>query len=821
MEPYEVDAHTLHLWHLDEDEPPFADNGVSPKPLLGLLNGATAGNRSMPGMGRSVSFNHSAGGRRNSNYFKGALLMAQPKSVDGPKDNVTAPFPIMGDDGAFTMEGLVKFERLPAESPGMSLTILSMDSEDENRVFNFRIEKSGFLSFSQFSGASVRGGGLATIPVIGPHAINTRDWFHVAVTYDGRESSAGNLKFFWTRITHNLERANLLGGGSLAEDLSTGLGDFVIGNTGRTVLGKKECNPFPGLIDEVRISSVARPAHDFLFVSPEAKAHAASEQAKEPIPPGFQLALEEVAIGGQRVGLPPGASPLLVDPGHHRLDIDFSLAPGFNTADAAVRCCLEGTDEPWQPAVQGMLLTCEVLDHKGEILSRTSFASTGQSLGWSGDLYESPLVSRLEPLFLPKNSNSVRITLSSGTPDTTGQIVIDNVAIHPASATDESLTSWPNEIFERGKSVNSVSGTPDGWLRGGADPAIARLVIRPESRAIGLVDGEQTATGTWASLLSLPKIPREGSSVLLSWDEAFDIVGGGFYRASYLNVPAGSYHFRAIAVTRNPVPASTHLELPIIVRTPLWENPWFRPTATATGVGLIALLILQTYRRRALFRFSKLNLRHTLERDRARIARDMHDDLGTRVSNLIMDASLVQRDLTKDSVATHRHLVRMGTAARDLATAMDELIWAVDPANDTLDQLASHLGGLIQDMFHEERFRVHIRIATDLPHILLRSEFRHHFSLAVKEALHNVLKHAGSCEVTLEVSLKDDKFTALVRDTGTGFNTETPAEGNGLLNLHTRLAELGGSCSVESTLAEGTTVTLSCSLTHQARPVQS
>lgn len=821
MGPYEADAHTLHLWHLDEDKPPFADSGVSPKPLLGLLNGAKAGRESLPGMGRAISFHHAAGGRRNSNYFRGALLMAQPLSVNGSEDNVTAPFPIMGEDGAFTMEALIQFERLPADSPGVSLTILSMDSEDENRVFNFRIEKAGFLSFSQFSGSSARGGGLATIPVNGPHGINTQDWFHVAVTYDGREGSAGSLKLYWTRIAPGLEGANLLGIGSLADDLSRGLGDFAIGNTGRTVLGKKECNPFPGLIDEVHISDIARPAHDFLFVTPESKARAARRNPMESSQPELRLALQEVAIGGRAAVLPQDSAPVVVDPGQQRLDIDFSLAPGYNTADVMVRCCLEGTDEPWQPAVQGMLLIFEVLDDKQNIVSRGSFASSGQSPGWSGDLYETPLLTRLEPLFLPEKAKSLRVTLSSGTPDTTGQMIIDNLAIQPPSGNGVSIPSWPQETFEKGKLMNAMSGTPSGWRRGGTDPAIARMVIRSGSRAIGLVDGEQTATGKWTSSLSLPTIAEGGSSVMLSWDEAYDIVGGGFYRASYLNIPPGSYHFRAIAVTARPYPASTHLELAIRVRPSLWETPWFRPTATAAGVGLLALVILQTYRRRALFRFSKLHLRHTLQEDRARIARDMHDDLGTRVSSLIMGTSLVQRDLNKDPVATQRHLIRMGSAARDLATAMDELIWAVDPANDTLDQLASHLGGLVQDMFHDGRFRVHIRIAPNLPHILLRSEFRHHFSLSAKEALHNVFKHAGSCEVTLEVHLIENQFTAVVRDTGSGFNPAIPAEGNGLLNLHSRFAELGGCCSVESTPGQGTTVTLSCSLTHQARPAPS
>jgi hypothetical protein len=434
MEPYQADDHTLHLWHLDEDAPPFADCGVSPKPLLGLLNRARAGIESLPGMGRAVSFNHSAGGRPLTNSFKGALLLAQPKSVDGPEDNVSPPFPIMGEDGAFTIEALIRFQRLPSEARGVAMDIVSMDDEGAGRVFNFRVIKPGFLCFSPFSGLSVRGGGLATIPASGPHAINTRDWFHVAVTHDGREGVAGNLKLYWTRIGPGLDAANLIGSGFLAADLSRNPGDFAIGNTARTVLGKRECNPFPGLIDEVRISDIARAPHDFLFVTPEAKARAASVPPKKEFPPEFRLELRQVAIDGQAAVIPPAPTPLIMAPGSHRLDIDFSLAPEVNAERVAVRCRLEGIDDLWQPAVRGMLLICEVLDEQRAVVSQTSFSSIGQSNGWNGDPYESELIPRLEPLFLPANARFVRITLSSGTPDTTGQIIIDNLSIHLPSA---------------------------------------------------------------------------------------------------------------------------------------------------------------------------------------------------------------------------------------------------------------------------------------------------------------------------------------------------------------------------------------------------
>src|SRR6476620_9459332 len=154
--PYVADEETLHLWHLDEPRPPFADSGMSPKPLLGLLNKAEAGIESLPGMGRAVSFNHSAGG--GNKYLQGALLMAQPLAVSGPQDNVKPPFPIAGKDGAFTIEALIKFDLLAINAPGMALDIVSMDGEGQDRVFNFRIEKPGFLSFIPCSGDLVRGG---------------------------------------------------------------------------------------------------------------------------------------------------------------------------------------------------------------------------------------------------------------------------------------------------------------------------------------------------------------------------------------------------------------------------------------------------------------------------------------------------------------------------------------------------------------------------------------------------------------------------------------------------------------------------------------
>ena len=555
--PYVVDAHTLHLWHLDEASPPFKDTSALPKPLLGLINGAEAGRASLPGLGKAVSFNHSAGGEVHTKYHRGASLLAQARSADGPQDNVTHPFPIAGPDGAFSFEALLKFDVLPADAPGMALDIISMDGEADDRVFNFRIEKSGFLSFIPFSGAMVRGGGLATVPTTGPNAINTSDWFHVAVCYNGNEGASNNLRFYWTRVSTGLDRANLLGKGTLAADLGDALGDFTIGNTGRTQGPKGECNPFPGLIDEVRISSRAREPDEFFFVDPELRPKAARSAGSAMASSSeFKLELQQVLVGGRPVGFSRRTPSLVIGPGAHRLDIDFGLAPGVVREAPEVRCLLEGADDFWHPAARGMMLICEVLDAEKSVLSRASFPRIGRSAGWEGNLTDSQLISRLEPLFIPGTATSLRISLSSGTPDITGQALIDNLSVNRSSLPGPEQSLWKNGGFDVGSLIDTIGGLPEGWRRSGDDPAIALLVQRPVGQAIGLVDGDQDAASEWTSTMPLPAVPKSGEVMLLSWQEAYNVIGGRSHRATYLNVPPGRYRFRAIAVARTSVASS-------------------------------------------------------------------------------------------------------------------------------------------------------------------------------------------------------------------------------------------------------------------------
>jgi signal transduction histidine kinase len=152
----------------------------------------------------------------------------------------------------------------------------------------------------------------------------------------------------------------------------------------------------------------------------------------------------------------------------------------------------------------------------------------------------------------------------------------------------------------------------------------------------------------------------------------------------------------------------------------------------------------------------------------------------------------------------------MESAARDLVQAMEGLVWAVNPSNDTLDHLAAHLASLAHDLFHDSPIRLRIAIPDSLPAVALPSDFRNHFALAVKESLNNALKYAGPCEVSLKLSTEGDALLVEVADTGLGFDPSLPREGNGLRNLASRFHELGGTFSIESSPGDGTRVSFHC-----------
>jgi len=812
--PYEVDAHTLHLWHLDETAAPFADAAPDRTNLAGLLNGAAAGQPSLPGLGTSISFRGKAGGRPGNSDLRGAVLSAAAFLTPKALDNMAAGFRYAGEDGAFTYEMIVRPEVMPKDAGVIALGLLTQDGDDDHRIFNFRIEKQGFLAFITLPGCGATGGGLATIPLAGPHAYKTGEWYHVAVTYDGNGGVTNNLKLYWTRLDGRAQAANLIGRGTLSNDLNGRTGNLAVGNEARTFDTNAQAEPFPGLIDEVRISGVARDPSDFLFVPPARRiapglANLAANQNRKT--DRLDLTLSSVLVDASSVALPKKSGvPLRLKSGLHRLDFDFGFDPDQTDADVKLRCQLEGIDERWQETERGMSLTCQALDADNGVISQSVFSAVGRSPGWETTLDDSRMTRRSEPVYIPAETVSLRITLSSGSPDTTGLLVIDNLSLLVPG--DSSASLWADGGFDFHRGTPSPADLPANWLRGGSDPAVAYFVIRGENTALGLVDGDQNRAGEWVSARPWTDPRGKGRSLVLSWDAAYNVIGGALNRASYVNVPPGRYTFRAIGLAGDKQLTGEMVALGIHIAPPFWQRLWFWPAVAAGTVGLVAAAAFRHLRRRSKQRLERLRFQNALEQDRSRIARDMHDDLGTRVTVLNITAALARRDMESNPPKARRHLEKMSHSARELVEAMDDLVWAVDPAHDSLDQLASHLTRLAEEMFRDSPVRCRLDIPAILPARTLGSEFRHHIALAVKESLHNVLQHAGPCEVFLALALEGDRLAITVRDTGQGFDPAAHPDGHGLGNTAARIREIGGSYALDSSPRRGTCIVLLCRL---------
>lgn len=276
MRPPPADLHTLQLWRFEEPASASAANNAVPGAvtLAAIMNGASLGHPSLPGFGNAAS-----------TYDGGpsATLSANPNGVPG-RDAALGPVPFAnglednthiphtGTNGAFTLEALIRPDFHPlalAVPPDTSrdMQVISADAEESVRLFQFRLFWSSAnnpnpqLQFINI-GSPIQTL-TANLPTTGSNAITASNWFHVAVTYNGQPDTPGNLKLYWTCAETNRIRADLLASLRMTNPLPVGTADWGIGNEGRATGGAS--GNFVGLMDEVRFSSVAREADDFLF----------------------------------------------------------------------------------------------------------------------------------------------------------------------------------------------------------------------------------------------------------------------------------------------------------------------------------------------------------------------------------------------------------------------------------------------------------------------------------------------------------------------------------------------------------------------------
>ena len=195
-----------------------------------------------------------------------------------------------------------------------------------------------------------------------------------------------------------------------------------------------------------------------------------------------------------------------------------------------------------------------------------------------------------------------------------------------------------------------------------------------------------------------------------------------------------------------------------------------------------------------------------IERLRIQIAANLHDDVGARLTKVAMVTELVDRETT-DSHPSKPHIRNIFRTVREITRAMDEIVWTINPKNDTLDHLANYIFQYAQEYFQDTGVSCRLDVPAQLPDRPVSTEVRHNLFMAVKEALNNVLKHAQATEVRIGLGVTDGRMTITITDNGRGFLPgQARAKGDGLENMKQRLEQIGGRFVLESEPGRGTSI---------------
>jgi signal transduction histidine kinase len=232
----------------------------------------------------------------------------------------------------------------------------------------------------------------------------------------------------------------------------------------------------------------------------------------------------------------------------------------------------------------------------------------------------------------------------------------------------------------------------------------------------------------------------------------------------------------------------------------LWQRKWFQVSSTLAAVAGIAV---------GLFLASRLILKSQMEkvvrRERARIAADLHDDVGGGLTQLVLLGETSRREVSSDSPAAEA-LGRLCDQSRILMRGMNETVWLINSQRDTIRDFASYMAKYAESFFQNSPVRCRFDIEDDLPPLPCDLGIRRNLFLAVKEALNNILRHSQATAAELEIHRQRNELVVTIRDNGRGFDPDTEGEGNGLRNMAMRATDAGGRCKVESRPGEGSTV---------------
>ena len=266
--------------------------------------------------------------------------------------------------------------------------------------------------------------------------------------------------------------------------------------------------------------------------------------------------------------------------------------------------------------------------------------------------------------------------------------------------------------------------------------------------------------------------------------------------ASYTNLPPGKYIFKVKASNDLPTSRDAVTTLSIHIAPPFWRTWWFILLSAVAFAGILYLL----YRYR-------INQLIQLQKVRNRIATDLHDDIGSTLTNISILSELSRKNI-QDQQQTRNFLNRISEEVYFSNQALDDIVWSINTSNDTLAQTVARMRRYAAEMFDGANISYSLHLEEQFEHHKLNMDQRRDCFLLFKEAINNIYKHAHAKNVSIKVWIEKNHLIMEIKDDGTGFDTSELTTRNGIKNMHSRIKKWKGSIKIISAQGKGTSTEL-------------
>ena len=299
--------------------------------------------------------------------------------------------------------------------------------------------------------------------------------------------------------------------------------------------------------------------------------------------------------------------------------------------------------------------------------------------------------------------------------------------------------------------------------------------------------------------------------------------GQGLRSIAYSGLPPGNHRFVVRARNSDGLWSQEPAAVSFQVIPFFWQRQSVWIAFVVTCLAIAYLLAAGVMRRKHQRELKELEFARSLEQqrfrhkqamenERSRIAAELHDDLGANLTQIQWLGDAATR--AQSTAAAENEIIhRITRKSREMVRLIDEIVWAVNPKNDTLEQLVIYVCNFAEQFFRDSPTRCRIDVADSIPAFKLEADVRHHLFLIAKEALHNVAKHGATDRVWVRVTCDGEDFSLLIEDKGRGFDPASAAAGNGLANMRNRSQLAGVDLTIDSSPATGSRVRLYLKLT--------